>query len=139
MRGFIFASNFYHISRGFNFANWLPVDFSRGFIFEYLSFINVLYILIFSYWHIIVVCSSASSMWVTELIPSFSIFQIALFGCKRLNSRLSASEEIKKSRQIKKKKIKFFLLFCLFIYCLISCKIFLTWPSLIGKEPNVKI
>ena len=107
MRGFIFASNFYNISRGFNFANWLPVDFSRGFIFEYLSFINVLYILIFSYWHIIVVCSSASSMWVTELIPSFSIFQIALFGCKRLNSRLNASEEIKKSRQIKKKKLNF--------------------------------
>ena len=39
--GFIFASHFFNISRGFNFANWLPVDFSRGFIFANLSFINV--------------------------------------------------------------------------------------------------
>ena len=35
-RGFIFASDFFNISREFNFVNWLPVDFSRGFIFTIL-------------------------------------------------------------------------------------------------------
>ena len=48
-RGFIFASHFFNISHGFTFANWLPVDFSQGFIFANISFINVLYNLIFSW------------------------------------------------------------------------------------------
>ena len=61
-RGFIFASNllgFFYISCVFNFADWLPVDFSRGFIFANLNFINV-----FIYFDFFVVCSSANSMWV---------------------------------------------------------------------------
>ena len=78
--GFTFAGHFFNISRRFNFANWLPRDFSRGFIFENLSFINIL---IFSWFVIqIVVCESRNSC------PNFSIFQIVLFGYKRLNSRL---------------------------------------------------
>ena len=28
---------------------------------------------------------------------------------------------------------------CLYLYCLMSCKIFLTWPSLIEREPDPKI
>ena len=71
------------ISRGFNFANWLPVDSSRGFIFANLCFINVLYISIFSWFVLrLVVCESRNSY------SNFSIFQIALFGYNRLNSRL---------------------------------------------------
>ena len=46
---FFFFFFFFDISRGFNLANWLPVDFSRGFIFVNLSFSNVLYNLIFSW------------------------------------------------------------------------------------------
>ena len=71
-RGFIFASHFFKISRGFNFANWLPVDFSREF---------TLYIRIFS-WFIpqLVVCDSRKSY------PNFSIFQIALFEYKKPKS-----------------------------------------------------
>ena len=63
-------SLFLNISRGFNFANWLPVDFSRRFIFMNLSFINVLYISIFFYFFFLV-CSSSRSMWVTDLLPKF--------------------------------------------------------------------
>ena len=83
--------------RGFNFANRVPVDFLRGFIFANLSFINVLYILIFS-WFVfqLVVCESRNSY------SKFSIFQIALFSYKKLNSWLSAQEEIKSSRYNKK-------------------------------------
>ena len=44
---FIFASHFFNISIALNFVNWLPVDFSRRFIFANLSFIKVLYTLIF--------------------------------------------------------------------------------------------
>ena len=96
-RGFIFASHFVSNPRGFNFANWLPVDFSRGFIFANLSFTNVLYNLIFSWFVLqLVVCESWNSY------PKFSIFQIALLGYKRLNSRLNAQEEIKRSRYNKK-------------------------------------
>ena len=59
------------------------VDFLRGFIFANFSFINVLYILLFS-WFVLqpVACESRNSY------PDFSIFQIALFGYKTLNSRL---------------------------------------------------
>ena len=61
----------FNISRGFNCANWQTVDFSRGFIFTNLSFINVLYILIFS-WFILqlVECESRNSY------PNFLIFLI---------------------------------------------------------------
>ena len=53
---------FFNISRGFNFANWLPVNFSRGFTFANLSFINVLYILILSRFVLQrVVCGSRNS------------------------------------------------------------------------------
>ena len=96
---------------------WLTVDilkiknvpygqkFLRGFIFANLIFINILYILIFSWFAFqLVVCESRNSY------SNFSIFQIALFGYKRLNS-----------------------------YSLISCKILLAWPSLIDREPTVKI
>ena len=76
-------SFFFNISGGFNFANWLPVDFSRAFIYANLSFTKVLHILIFSWFVLqLVVCESRNSC------PNFLIFQIALFGYKRLNSRL---------------------------------------------------
>ena len=41
-------SFFFNILHGFNFAKWLPLDFSRGFIFANISFISVLYNLVFS-------------------------------------------------------------------------------------------
>ena len=106
--GFTFASHlFFNIPRGFNFANRQSVDFSRGFIFANFCFINVLYILIFSWFVLqLVVCESQNSC------PSFSIFQIALFGYKILTVILDS---------------------------LISCKAFLTWPSSIDREPNVKM
>ena len=73
MRRLVFASLFFNISRGFNFANRLPRDFPRGFIFTNLSFINALYILIFSWFVLqLVVCESRNSS------PNFSIFQIAV-------------------------------------------------------------
>ena len=76
---------FFNISRRFNFANWLPVDLSRGFIFANLSFINVLYILIFSWFVLqLVVCESRNSY------PNFSIFQIALLEYKGVNSQSNA-------------------------------------------------
>ena len=88
---------FFNISSGFDLGNWLPEDFSRGFIFANLSFINFLNILIFSWFVLqLVACESRSSY------PIFSIFQIALFGYKRLNFRLNAKEEIKRSRYNKK-------------------------------------
>ena len=37
------------------------------------------------------------------------------------------------------KRFTFFFPCCLYLYCLISCKIFLTWPLLIDREPNVKM
>ena len=80
--GFIIASHFFNISRGFNFANWLPMDFWWGFTLANLKFINVLYILIFSRFVLqLVVCGSRNSQ------PNFSIFWIALLWYKRLNSR----------------------------------------------------
>ena len=64
--------------------------------------------------------------------PNFSIFPTALFGYNRLNSQLNAWNEIKRADIIK--GFKFFFLCCLHLYCLISCKIFLTLSSLIDKE-----
>ena len=64
-RGFIFANNFFNISRGFNFANWLLN----------LSFINVLYILVFPWFVFQLVVSESQNSY-----PNFPIFQIALFG-----------------------------------------------------------
>ena len=67
------------ISWGFDFTNWLTMDFLRGFIFVNLSFINVSYILIFSWFVLpLVGCEPHSSY------PNFPIFLIALFGYKRL-------------------------------------------------------
>ena len=114
-------------------ANWLPKDFSRGLIFVNLTFINVLYILIFSWFVLqLVVCESRCCY------ANISIFQIALFGYKRLNSWLNVLGEIKRSRYSKKIYI-FLSMLSLLIYCLISCKIFLTWPFLIDRETNVKM
>ena len=54
LRGFIFGSHFFNIFRGFNFANWLSIDFLRGFTlvlsiffsFTYFSFrFNISFIL----------------------------------------------------------------------------------------------
>ena len=57
LRGLIFASHFFfNILLGFNFVNWLPLDFLGGFIFANLTFISI-----FIYFDFIVVCSSASS------------------------------------------------------------------------------
>ena len=28
---------------------------------------------------------------------------------------------------------------CLYLYCFITCKVFLTWTSLIDREPNIKM
>ena len=84
MRGFIFVSHFFNISPGLNFANGLLVDFSRGFIFGNLSFINVLYTLSFSSFALqLVAFESRNGSHI-----NFSTFQIALFQYKRLNSRL---------------------------------------------------
>ena len=81
----LYSRVLFNISRGFNFANWLLVDFSRGFNFANLSFINILYILVFSCFVLqIIVCESQNSY------PNFSIFQIAFFEHKRLNSRRNA-------------------------------------------------
>ena len=102
--GFIFASHFFNISRGFNFTNWLPVDFTPEFIFVNLSFINVLYILIFSWFFLqLVGCESRNSY------SNFSILQIPLFGYKRINSREKTS-----------------FICCLYLHCLMFSKIFLT-------------
>ena len=89
-----------------------------------------------------VVCSSASSLWVTSAHPNCSIFQIAIFGHKRLNSWLNVYEEIKRSRYNKKLHFSFFLfltffftffcLRCLYLYCLISCKIYLPFIKFLG-------
>ena len=98
---------FLNISRGFNFANLLPVDLSRGF----------LYILIFSWFVLqLVVCEVRNSH------SNFSIFQIALCGYKRLNSRLNAQEEIKRSRY--NKKIYSFLFMLSFPFL---CFLFTLW------------
>ena len=77
-------SFFFKILRRFNIGNCVPVDFLRGFVFVNLSFVNVLCFLIFS-WFILqlVLCESRNSY------PNFLIHQIALFGYKRLNSRLN--------------------------------------------------
>ena len=88
---------FVNILREFNFANWLLIGFSRGFIFVNLSFINVSYILTFSWFVLQLVVYELRNSF-----PNFSIFQITLFGYKRLNSRLNASEVIKRSRHNKK-------------------------------------
>ena len=59
------------------------VVFSQVFIFANLSFIKVLYILILL-WDFVVVCSSASSMWVTELLTKFfDIWNIEIFDIWR--------------------------------------------------------
>ena len=79
---FIFESHFFDISREFNSANWLPVDFSRALIFANLSFINGLYNLIFSWLDLqLIICEPQ------DTYQNFSIFQTALIGYKRLNSR----------------------------------------------------
>ena len=56
-REFIFSSQFFNISCEFNFANRLPIDFTGGLFFAYLSFMNVLYIFI-----LFLLCSSVNSM-----------------------------------------------------------------------------
>ena len=73
----------FNISREFNFANWIPVVSLGGIIFANLSFVNVSYILIFS-WLVLqlVVCKSQNPC------PNSSLFQIALFGYEILNSGL---------------------------------------------------
>ena len=83
----LFSRVIFSNSCEFNFANWLLVDFLRGFIFanQYFRFISVLYILIFSWFVLqLVLCESRNSY------PSYSIFQKALFGYTRLNSRFNA-------------------------------------------------
>lgn len=74
---------FFDISRGFNFANWISLDFSRKFVFGNLSFSNVLHILIFLVFVLqLVVCESRN------FCPNFSVFQILLLRYKKINSRL---------------------------------------------------
>ena len=70
----------------FKYFAWIQFpELVTGGFFANLSFIKVLYILIFS-WLVLqlVVCESQNSY------PIFSIFQIELFGYKRLNSLLNA-------------------------------------------------
>ena len=57
------------------------MDFSRGFIFANIGFINAFYIfmILSSFVLQLVVSESRNSC------PNFSIFQVALFGYKRLN------------------------------------------------------
>ena len=74
-----------NISCGFNFTNWLSVDFSQGFIFVNLSSINIFDILIFLWFFLqLVVWESWNSY------PNFSMFQIPLFEYKKLNSGLNS-------------------------------------------------
>ena len=108
--------------------------------FTNLSVINIWYILIFFSWFFLqlVVCESRSAYL------NCLIFQIALFWYKRLNSWLNVYEEIRRSRYNKKLHFSFFLFLTFFfalplLYCLISSKIYLTWPSLIDRKPNVKM
>ena len=72
MRGFIFGSHLFNFFRGFNFSNWLSIDFLRGFTLV-LSIFLVLHILVldlilvlfyecFIYFEFLVVCFSVSSM-----------------------------------------------------------------------------
>ena len=50
---------FFNILREFNFVNWLQLDFSQKFVFVNLSFISVLYVLIFLWFVLqVVVCES---------------------------------------------------------------------------------
>ena len=96
-------------------------------------------------------------LWVTKFLPNFPIFLIALCGYKRLNSRLNTWEEIKRSRYNTKiyillsmfswSTIYYYVIIhesstlfsCLYLYCFITCKVFLTWTSLIDREPNIKM
>ena len=104
--------------------------FLRGFIFAYLSFMNVLYIFIYSWFVLqLEVCESRNTY------PIFSIFQIASFEYKILNSRLNARRRSKGADKIK--RFTFFFLCCLYLYCLISCKIFLARPSLTNVTKNL--
>ena len=120
---------FFNISCGFNFGNWPPFDFSWGFIVVYLSFIIVLYILIFSWFGFqLAVCESWNSY------PNILIFLIALFGYKRVNSPLNAQEEIKRSKFNKKIYIFLSVLILLILFDILHCKIFFAWPSLIDIE-----
>ena len=83
----------------FNFLTWCKVITSTG----NASVDDVFNLIMWLYLRMgCVVCVLASSVWVTELLPIFFIFQIALIGYKRLNSQLNASEEIKRSRYNKK-------------------------------------
>ena len=98
-------SFFFHISRRFNFVNWL-----NGGFFAMIYFLESQFYQCFIYFDFFVVCSSASSES-RNSYPNFSIFLIALFGYKRLNSRLNKQEEIKRSRY--NKKIYIFLMLSL--------------------------
>ena len=83
MNLFLWVIFFFNISHGFNYVNWLPMDFSQRFTFVNVSFISVLYVLIFLWFLLqLVVWESRNSY------PNFLIFQIAWFGYNRLNSWL---------------------------------------------------
>ena len=129
--GNYYRGSFFNISRGFNFANSLPVEFSRGFIFANLSFINVLSMIFYWFVFQLEVCESRNSY------ASFSISQIALFEHERLILDRMPSRRRSKGADI----IKYlhFSFYVVSTYCLISCKIFLTWPSLIERESNVNM
>ena len=131
---------FLNISCGFNYANWHGWFFCED-LFSRILVLSIFDIFWFFSWFVLelVVCESRGAY------PNCSIFQIALFRHKRLNSWLNVYDDIKRSRYNKKSHFSFFLfltLFCLrcrYLYCLISCKICLTWPSLIDREPNGKM
>ena len=133
---FIFSSHFLIILHGFNFANWLPLDFWWGSNFRNLSFINVIYIYIYIYIDFFMIYSWASSMWIIELLPKF--FKEHCLNKKALfehDSRLNAEEEINRSRHNKKiflSMLSLPILFDILQKCLI-------WLSLIDTEHNVKM
>ena len=104
---------FFNILHGFNFANWLPVDFRKD-LFSPIFVWSMFYIFWFFRGCWLVVCGSWNSY------PNFSIFQITLFGYKIRHTRLNAYWI-----PIKRSRFTFFLLCCLsLLIFLISCKIF---------------
>ena len=109
LRREIFASNFLTFCV-INFANWRTMDFSR------ILVLSMFYI----FWFFRDLFSAR--MLVTKLLLKFFDISNGFIWIQILYwmSRRSKGADIIK-------RFSFFFLFCLYLYCLISCKIFLTW------------
>ena len=112
-------SIFFNISRGFSSVNWLPVDFFQGFIYLFCGSQFYQCFIYFDFLRFVlqlVVCETENSY------QNFSLFQIVLFGYRRLNSQLNAQEQIK--RNTYNKKIYIFLSMLSVLILLIYRKMF---------------